>query len=73
MIALTRLNGTQVTVNALLIETIEATPDTIITLTTGKKLVVREQVTEVVELVKVYMRNIGSVRLAIKTENSEGS
>ena len=42
MIELTRLNGTVVFVNPDLIVTVEPTPDTVITLTTGDKLVVRE-------------------------------
>lgn len=48
MISLTRLNGTPFVLNALLIETVEATPDTVITLTTGKKFMVQEDVPEVV-------------------------
>ncbi len=73
MISVTRLNGTKITINALLIETIEATPDTIITLTTGKKFIVLEKVVDVVSLVQNYMRNIGVIRLAIKNQNTEGS
>ena len=37
MIDVTKMNGGSITVNADLIETVEETPDTIITLTTGKK------------------------------------
>jgi flagellar protein FlbD len=49
MISLTRLNGEPITINLNLIETLEETPDTVITLTTGKKLVVREKVQHIVE------------------------
>lgn len=42
MICLTRLNGEKIMLNIDLIELMEETPDTIITLTTGKKIVVRE-------------------------------
>jgi flagellar protein FlbD len=73
MITVTRLNGRKVTVNALLIETIEATPDTLITLTTGKKMIVSENVAEVVDLVKEYLKQIGSIRVAVKNANTEGS
>lgn len=45
-------------VNADLIETVEAVPDTVITLTTGRKLVVREPVTEVVARVVAYKQRI---------------
>ena len=48
MILLTQLNGEQVYVNASLIETVEGKPDTVITLTNGKKLMVRESPEEVV-------------------------
>jgi flagellar protein FlbD len=67
MIQVTRLNGSPILVNAILIETIEETPDTIITLMTGKKFMVLEKAQDVVILVKTYMSAIGSVRLAIKS------
>lgn len=56
MIKLSRINGAEVTVNAELIETIEATPDTIVSLTTGKRLMVVESVDQVVEKVVAYRR-----------------
>lgn len=73
MIRLTRLNGVKLYLNAILIESIEETPDTIITLTTGKKIVVLEKAPDVVSLVKNYMRNIGSLRLAVKSYSAEES
>ncbi|HEX3011058.1 MAG TPA: flagellar FlbD family protein [Syntrophomonadaceae bacterium] len=42
MIYVTRLNGEKMMINSDLIEVMEETPDTIITLTTGKKIVVKE-------------------------------
>lgn len=54
MISVTRLNKTQLIINADLIENVEATPDTVITLTTGKKLVVLEAPEAVVERVIAY-------------------
>ncbi|MEX1031001.1 MAG: flagellar FlbD family protein [Paenibacillaceae bacterium] len=71
MIRVTRLNGSPILVNAILIETIEQTPDTIITLTTGKKFMVLEKAQDVVILVKTYMSAIGSIRLAIKSNSQE--
>lgn len=71
MIKVTRLNGAKFYVNAVLIETIEETPDTIITMTTGKKIIVLEKAADVVSLVKTYMRNIGSLRVALKSYNAE--
>jgi len=73
MISVTRMNGQQVIINAILIETIEAIPDTLITLTTGKKIIVLEQVNDVVNLVKNYMKFVGSIQLAVKSQNLEGS
>lgn len=58
MITLTHLKGEKIVLNADLIETLEATPDTVITLTTGKKLVVRETVQEVARLVEEYSKGI---------------
>jgi flagellar protein FlbD len=48
MIKLTRLNGSVYVLNSDLIETIEATPDTVISTTDAKKCVCRESVDEVI-------------------------
>ncbi len=56
MVRLSRLGGSEFYVNADLIESIEMTPDTVITLTNGKKLVVRDSVEEVVARVIEYHR-----------------
>ena len=58
MIHLTRLNESKIVLNSDLIEFVEALPDTIITLTTGKKIIVKESVDEIVEMVKDYKRYI---------------
>ena len=60
MIRLTRMNGTEVVVNADLIEFVEMTPDTLITLLTGKKIPVRESSDEVMARVISYRRAIGT-------------
>ena len=60
MITLTRLNDKKIVVNAELIEFIEASPDTLVTLTTGQKLIVKEPVDEVVERAVAYKRDIYS-------------
>jgi flagellar protein FlbD len=49
MILLTRLDGREVVINTDLIVTVERTPDTVVTLTTGDRIMVRESVGEVVE------------------------
>lgn len=61
MIDVTRLNGSGVTVNSDLIETVEETPDTVITLTTGKKIIVKESRQNVKNLVKLFKRECNSI------------
>ena len=58
MIELTRLNGTKILVNDQLIEVVEETPDTVISLVTGKKIIVKESRQEVNNLVKSYRKDI---------------
>ncbi|NLM74495.1 MAG: flagellar FlbD family protein [Clostridiaceae bacterium] len=58
MITVTRFNRSRFVINADWIETIESTPDTVITLTNGKKFVVSETVEEVVDLVIKYKQKI---------------
>lgn len=54
MIIVTRLNGSEIMVNADLIETVEATPDTIITLVDGTRYVVEENPTELLHRIKGF-------------------
>lgn len=58
MIDVTRLNGKSFVLNAELIEVMEETPDTVITLTTGHKYVVKESLDEVLDRIITYKRNI---------------
>ncbi len=58
MIDVTRMNGSVLCVNCDLIEFVEETPDTVITLTTGKKIIVKESRQEVKNLVKLFKREI---------------
>ncbi|MDW7673512.1 MAG: flagellar FlbD family protein [Bacillota bacterium] len=58
MIKVTRINGKELVVNAELIEFIESTPDTIISLTTGRKLVVLEATDEVIQRIVTYKKLI---------------
>jgi flagellar protein FlbD len=57
MIRLTRLNKNELVINAEMIEFVEAIPDTIVTLTSGKKIMVFEPVDTVVERIVEYKRN----------------
>jgi flagellar protein FlbD len=58
VIAVTRLNGQQFIVNAELVELVESTPDTIISLTTGKKFMVKETVENIVDQIIQYRRQV---------------
>lgn len=58
MIEVTRLNNEFFVINCEWIETVEATPDTVITLTNGKKYVVAETVEDVVKKVIEYKRKL---------------
>ena len=63
MIPLTKLNGKRFVLNALYIEQIEAFPDTTVTLTKGKKFVVRETVEQVAARASEFYQQLGVFRL----------
>lgn len=58
MIDITKLNGTQITINESFIETVEETPDTVITMSTGRKIIIRESRQEVINLIKSFRKDI---------------
>lgn len=58
MIQLTRLNHVPLIINSDLIEHIEVTPDTVITLTNGQRFLVLESAAEVVEKVVSFRKTI---------------
>ncbi|MBI5067663.1 MAG: flagellar FlbD family protein [Deltaproteobacteria bacterium] len=58
MIALTRLDGKELVVNADHILTVEATPDTVVLLTTGLHLMVKEPVAEIIDRTAQWRRRI---------------
>ncbi len=58
MISLTRLNGQAIAVNADLIESAEATPDTVVTLTSGNKFIVRESIETIAQRIVEFKRKI---------------
>lgn len=65
MIHLTRLNGARFVLNADMIQEVESTPDTIVTLTSQQKVMVRESVDDVIRAVLEYKHAIvtgGSLR-----------
>jgi flagellar protein FlbD len=58
MIMITRLNGHEFALNCDLIERVEATPDTVITLIDGTKYVIEESVATVIELIRAYRSSV---------------
>ncbi|HOA80308.1 MAG TPA: flagellar FlbD family protein [Defluviitaleaceae bacterium] len=58
MIKVTRLNDSYIVINSDLIEFIEETPDTVITMTTGRKIVVKETIEEIINYVIEYKQKI---------------
>lgn len=60
MIAVTRLDGTPIVVNADLLQWVEETPDTVLTLTSGERLLVRESAEEIVRRTLEYKRAIAA-------------
>ena len=70
MVALSRLNGSPFVLNAEYIETIEETPDTVITLTSGKKLMVRDKLDDVVKRVIEYHRLCNQTIQVVRKEKN---
>jgi flagellar protein FlbD len=64
MIRLTRLNNRPLVVNSELIKYIENAPDTVITLTTGEKIVVLETVEEVMTKIFEYRQRLRRLLMA---------
>jgi flagellar protein FlbD len=58
MIHLTRLNNTKLVINSDLIKFVEQSPDTVITLLSGEKILVQETVDEIVERVVDFRRQL---------------
>ena len=58
MIDVTKLDGKEITINAELIEFVDEIPETVITLTTGKKIIVKESRQNIKNLVKSYKRDL---------------
>ena len=73
MIQLTRLNGSLLAINSDLIKFVEAAPDTVLTLVTGEKVIVRESPGEVIDRVREFRRSVlcgahAAVRLSRESE-----
>ena len=66
MIKVTRLNDVKLVINADLIELVEASPETIICLTTGKKIMVKQTIDEIIDRVADFKR-----KASIRTLNPD--
>lgn len=71
MIKLTRLNRDTFYLNALLVERIESTPDTVITLVSGRKVIVLESAEEVCRRIMDVYRQIGLVPGHFSTDQGD--
>jgi len=63
MISVTRLNDIEFIINCDLIECIESTPDTTITMTTGRKVIAKESIDDIMDKVIAYKRKVHIVDL----------
>ena len=54
MVTITRINGTKLTLNCDLIESMEAMPDTTITMTTGKRIIARESIDDIIKKIIAF-------------------
>jgi flagellar protein FlbD len=61
VIPVSRLDGSAFFLNSDLIETIEATPDTVVTLTSQKKLIVRESPQDLIEALVAFRRRVFAI------------
>ena len=57
MIEVTKMNGQKVLINPDLMEVVEETPDTVISFSTGRKIIVKESRQELKNLVKSYRKD----------------
>lgn len=58
MIEVSRLNGKKFVINCELIKILEATPDTVITLLSGEKLMIQESVAQVIQMTMDYRKRL---------------
>jgi len=70
MIVVTRLNGPRFAVNPDLLQRVESTPDTILTLIDGTKYIVAESLDEVTDLVVAYRARVVSATLALAAQTA---
>lgn len=62
MIKVTRFDSSELWVNPHQIEFMEATPDTVISLISGRKIIVKESVEELIKKIVEYRRKLGYIK-----------
>lgn len=73
MVALRKINGQEFVINADLIESLESTPDTLITLTSGKKMMVRNSLEDVVRKAVKYKQLTNQSLQILQRESVKGN
>ena len=71
MIILTRLGGHEMAVNPDLIERAEPTPDTVLTMVDGHKIVVAESIEEVVERIRTWRASVAAQAYTLSREYAD--
>ncbi|MCL1924788.1 MAG: flagellar FlbD family protein [Defluviitaleaceae bacterium] len=61
MITITRINNSELTINCDLIETIEATPDTTITMTTGRKIIAKDSIADIIDKIVDFKSTVKNI------------
>jgi flagellar protein FlbD len=64
MVVVTRMDGSHLILNAVMIETVESTPDTVVTMVSGRKFVIKEPAADLVERATVYYRRVGLIGIS---------
>ena len=73
MIELHRLNGAVIVINAELVESLEPTPDTVVTLTTGRRIMVAEPVHDVIDRIVAYHRAVLHPAVGMEFQSGVGN
>ncbi len=71
MVRLTHLNGKEFYLNSDLLLCLESTPDTLLVMTSGEKILVKESPEEVVDRIVGFRRRIGSDEVRMHVFHSE--
>ncbi len=69
MIKVTRINNSEIIINSDLIEFVESSPDTIISLTDGKKIIVKETPDDIIQKVAKFRRLTLGIDLTQELKN----